>query len=422
MNLSALEKQLQDRIGLDIASLGAATLPRVVAARMSAHDITSTEQYTTLAAGNPSEWSALIGELVVPETWFFRGGADFFEHLARGIRTRLTESVNGRTMRVLCIPCSTGEEPYSLAIALDREGVPATRCTIDGVDLSRDHLLRAVAGRYTAFSFREVNADPRKECFDEPEPGKWELRAALRDRVAFRPGNLVDPAFLSGEPPYDLILCRNLFIYLSADGAARAMANIERLLAVDGRLCLTAAEADRIPVAKFIPDGPASLASFKKYTGDVPLPPRSGVIRLQASKPASGVFPKPPSGVFPKPAPKSGVISSSLLQSTPLPDVKPADPLKESRRLADAGKLEAAKSACESAPASAARFSLLGVIHLAASRHDDATEAFRKALYLDPDDTEALTHMIVLCEQRGDPDQAAGLRRRLSRLAKGAAT
>jgi chemotaxis protein methyltransferase WspC len=64
---------------------------------------------------------------------------------------------------------------------------------------------------------------------------------------------------------------------------------------------------------------------------------------------------------------------------------------------------------------------LLGVLHLAAGLADDATDAFRKALYLDPDDAEALTHMIVLCEQRGDPGQAAGLRRRLDRLAKGAA-
>jgi chemotaxis protein methyltransferase WspC len=407
VNLAALEKLLHDRIGLDLASVGAATLPRVVAPRMAAHGISSGEQYTSFAANNPSEWSALVGELVVPESWFFRGGPDFFEYLARDIRTRLAESVNGRTMRVLCIPCSTGEEPYSLAIALEREGVPATCCTIDGVDLSRDHLLRAVAGRYPAFSFREVKDDPRKECFDETEPGKWTLQAAIRERVAFRPGNLVDPAFLAGEPPFDLILCRNLFIYLTTDGTSRAMANLERLLAADGRLCLTAAEADRIPAARFIPDGPTSLAIFKRHTGDVSLPPRSNFIRMPARP------------LQPKPAPKPNVIHPIPLASAPLPVVRLADPLKESRRLADAGKLDAARTTCESAPSSAGRFSLLGVIHLAAGRRDDATDAFRKALYLDPDDTESLTHMIALCEERGDPGQVAGLRRRLDRLTKG---
>lgn len=421
MNFSALETLLHDRIGLDVESIGVATLPRVVAARMTAlsrfrHGTDSAEQliarYTSYVAGSPSEWTTLIGELVVPETWFFRGGLEFFEHLAKWIRIRLAESVNGRVIRVLSVPCSTGEEPYSLGIALEREGVPAARCTIDGVDLSRDHLLRAVAGRYPAFSFRESNADPRKECFDDVESGRWELRRTYRDRVQFRPGNLVDPGFLAAEQPYDLILCRNLFIYLTADGASRAMANLERLLAADGRLCLTAAEADRIPIARFVPDVPASLAIFRKYTGDVPLPPRSGITKLPAVKPLSGIHTKPVSGVHPKPAPKSGVIPASLLQPTPLPAI---DPLKEGRRLADAGKLDAAQSVCETAPNSAARYSLLGVIHLAAGRTDAATDAFRKALYLNPDDSEALTHMAVLCDLRGESDQAAGLRRRLAK-------
>ena len=417
MNLSALESLLNDRIGLDVASIGAATLPRVVASRLADHGSPNAERYTAYVAGSPTEWTALVSELVVPETWFFRGGGEIFEHLAKWIRVRAQD----RPVRALCVPCSTGEEPYSLAIAVGREGVPATRCVIDAIDLSRDHLLRAAAGRYPAFSFRESNADPRRECFDEVEPGKWELRASIRERVQFRTGNLVDPGFLAAEPPYDLILCRNLFIYLTADGAARAMKNIERLLASDGRLCLTAAEADRIPIARFVSDGPASLAMFRKYTGETPQPPRSGIIRLSTPKPPSGVIPKPPSAAIPRPAPKSGVMPASLLQPTPLPDsLPPIDPLREGRRLADAGKLDAARAACEAAPNTAARYSLLGVIHLAAGRTADATEAFRKALYLNPDEPEALTHMAVLCEQRGEPDQAAGLRRRLERLAKGA--
>ncbi|MFO0805389.1 MAG: CheR family methyltransferase [Gemmataceae bacterium] len=416
MNLTALEKLLHDRIGLDVESIGAATLPRVVAARMQAHGSATPEHYTAYVAGSPTEWTALVGELVVPETWFFRGGIEFFEHLAKWVRTRLAESANGRTLRALSVPCSTGEEPYSLAIALDREGIPAARCTIDGVDLSRDHLLRAVAARYPAFSFREANADPRPDCFTEREPGKWELHREFRDRVQFRPGNAVEPGFLAAEPPYDLILCRNLFIYLSADGAARAMANLERLLAPDGLLCLTAAEADRIPVARFVPDGPASFAIFKKYTGDVPLPPRSGVIKLPATKPPSGVFKKPAASGGRLPADPSPAIPVPH-QGADAPRSPDPDPLREGRRLADAGKLDAARAACEAAPNTAARFSLLGVIHLAAGRGDEATDAFRKALYLNPDDPEALTHMAVLCEQRGEADQAACLRRR---LAKGA--
>ena len=167
MNLASVEKIVRERIGLDVASIGVAALPRIVANRMGVRGLASVEAYSGLLTNDSTEWSALVGELVVPETWFYRGGLEFFEHLARGVRTRLNELPNGRTFRILSVPCSTGEEPYSLALALDREGIPLSRCWIDGVDLARDHLLRAVTGRYSAFSFREANADPRSKYFQE---------------------------------------------------------------------------------------------------------------------------------------------------------------------------------------------------------------------------------------------------------------
>ena len=423
MNFAPLEKLIRDRIGLDVASLGAATLPRAVAGRMAARGLKSAESYTGLAAADAAEWAALVGELVVPETWFFRGGVDFFEHLAQWVRNRLNDWPNGRTMRILCVPCSTGEEPYSLAIALDRIGVPAARCTIDGVDLSRDHLLRAVAGLYSAFSFREPNPDPRTNYFRTVDGNRWELLPDYRGLVRFRPGNLVDANFLAVETPYDLILCRNLFIYLTAEGRTRSLMNLERLLAPDGRLCLTPAEADGLPASRFISDGPVALAIFRR--NEPPPAPRSGIIRLNPTKPASRSQPILP--------PRSSATeAAAIVRLDPKPcsaSMPPrdfwSDPLREGRSLADAGKLEAARTVCENAlgeaSPTACLFSLLGVIHLASGRQEDASVAFRKALYLDPDHAEALTHMVVLCEQRGDPGQAEGLRRRLNRIEKGAA-
>src|SRR6185437_3872296 len=94
--------------------------------------------------------------------------------------------------------------------------------------------------------------------------------------------------------------------------------------------------------------------------------------------------------------------------------------LERARRLADAGDIAAARIVCETALANSAPTAdllyLLGVIDLAAGRSAEAAEAFRKALYLAPDHAEALTHMAVLCDQRGEGDQAAGFRRRLERI------
>ena len=425
MNLASVEKIVRERIGLDVASIGVAALPRIVANRMGVRGLASVEAYSGLLTNDSTEWSALVGELVVPETWFYRGGLEFFEHLARGVRTRLHELPNGRTFRILSVPCSTGEEPYSLALALDREGIPLSRCWIDGVDLARDHLLRAVTGRYSAFSFREANADPRSKYFQELAESRWELLPAFRESVRYRAGNLVEPGFLAAEPPYDLILCRNLFIYLTADARARALANLDRLLAPEGRLCLTAAEADPLPSNRYVSDGPLSFAIFRRLAAD-PAGPLSGLMRIP-SKTSSGTQPVPPA----RSQPKSGVYSKPRLPAVPQkPVAKVAEPtchlLDAGRSLADAGKLEAARVHCEellvdSIP-SAGLYSLLGVIHLAAGRSAEASEAFRKALYLDPECPEALSHMAVLCEQRGDPGQAEGLRRRLGRIEKGAPT
>ncbi|MFO0797429.1 MAG: CheR family methyltransferase [Gemmataceae bacterium] len=390
MTPSPVEQLVRARIGLDPQSLGAATLPRVVAGRMTARHAGSAADYAEVLATDPTEWAALVEELMVSEGWFFRGGAAYFRELARWLRERAA----GRTPRALSVPCGCGEEPYSLALALDDEGVPGL-ATIDAVDLSPASVRRAEAARYPAFAFREAGADPRPRYFREVGPNRWELDRRVRAAVRFRVGNLVAADFLAEEAPFDLILCRNLFIYLTDEARGRAVANLHRLLAPGGRLCLTPAEADRLPPGMFTAEGSAALATF---------------VRTEEARP--------------KPAPKSG--------ATPRPGVRPDAPVEASgicfeppesssaaRSLADAGNLDAARAACERAlraGPSAEWYSLLGVIDLAAGRAGDAESSFRRALYLDPDHREALTHLAVLCEGRGETGPASGLRRRLARL------
>lgn len=94
--------------------------------------------------------------------------------------------------------------------------------------------------------------------------------------------------------------------------------------------------------------------------------------------------------------------------------------LDQARRLADANRLDEALAECKTqlaaAGPSAAAYSLLGVVHQARGDLEEAGEAFRKALYLDPAHQEALTHAMLLAAQRGDTDRAAVLRERLARV------
>jgi chemotaxis protein methyltransferase WspC len=105
------------------------------------------------------------------------------------------------------------------------------------------------------------------------------------------------------------------------------------------------------------------------------------------------------------------------------PRLAPAAPggLAAARQLADGGRLDEARAACEALlrarPADAGALALLGAVHLAAGRTDDALTALRKALYLAPDHVEALEQMSALCARRGDVAGAAALRQRLARIA-----
>ena len=105
--------------------------------------------------------------------------------------------------------------------------------------------------------------DVRPVYFHQIE-GQWELLPHLRAAVRFQPGNLTDPLFLASERPYDLILCRNLFIYLTPDARVRALANFDRLLALDGWLCVTPTEADRLPPDRFVSDGPTEFGIYRR--------------------------------------------------------------------------------------------------------------------------------------------------------------
>jgi chemotaxis protein methyltransferase WspC len=417
MSLALVETLVRTRIGLDASSLGGA-FPRAVEARMRARGVTSGAAYAGLLAADPAEWAVLAEDLVVPESWFFRGGSAYFQQLARWLRGRATS----RGVRALSAPCGSGEEPYSLAIALAEEGVPPSLIRIDGVDLSPGQVGRAEAARYPAFSFREPGADPRPRYFHEAG-GRWELDRAVRAPLRFRAGNLVTGDALAGEAPYDLILCRNLFIYLTDEARARAVANLHRLLAPGGRLYLTPAEADRLDPTLFAPDGPAVLAGFRRSDDPGVRPaevPPSARTHRASDRPVSPYRPRPAPPVGRAEYAARPVALPPLAVAPPVPPPAPphADATR-ARALADAGRLDEARAVCERAVAAtpaAELYSLLGVVHLAAGRAADAEEAFRRALYLTPDHREALTHMVMLYDRRGDRAPAAGLRRRLARL------
>ena len=207
MNLGPVLDLLRTRTGLESGALGSQTVESAVRSRMKALGLSDGDGYAARLRADASEFAALLDEVVVPETWFFRGG-DVFDFLAGHIRSALQTRP---AFRALSLPCSTGEEPYSLAIALAERRVSG--CAIDGVDISPRNLDEARRGVFGELSFRQTAPALRGRYF-RAVPGGWELDPSVRPAVRFLPGNVLDPGLLPSAS-YDLILCRNLFIYLA---------------------------------------------------------------------------------------------------------------------------------------------------------------------------------------------------------------
>jgi len=129
----AIETVVRERLGLDPAALGPNVLGRAVDARMHTRGFTDPAVYAARLMTEAAERDALAADLAVSETWFFRGGRPLFERLAGFVADRAAGRSPGNVVRVLSIPCSTGEEPYSLAIALYERFLTENDFTIDAV-------------------------------------------------------------------------------------------------------------------------------------------------------------------------------------------------------------------------------------------------------------------------------------------------
>jgi chemotaxis protein methyltransferase WspC len=388
MNVGAVVELLRERLGLDPAALGNTAVEQAVAARMRLCGVQDAFAYAGRLAADDQEFQALTEEVSVPETWFFRGGFDLFAQLAATVRDAVSTNPLNLPFRILSAPCSSGEEPYSLAIALAEAGVAPSAWTMEGIDVSSRALEKARSGRYRAFSFRQTDTELRDRYFRTLDT-EWEIAPLLREQVSFRLGNLVEPR--PAERRYDLIFCRNLLIYLHGAARGQVLANLERLLAPEGFLCTGPAEPVHLLDPRF------ELLDAKPFC----LYRRVGSASERRSDIAT------PAAYAP------GLPEVGLARQQP----DCTDTLTRARQLADAGQVEKALALSmahlQEAGPSAETYALLGILKQAVHEEDEALRCFEKALYLDPSHAEALMHLRFLYLQRGDLDRAELLRRRL---------
>lgn len=149
MGLAALEHLLKASMGLSAASIGSPAIARAVQERLSVCELGDLDDYLEKVRASGTELQALIEAVVVPETWFFRD-RHAFTALARLAHGEWLPTHSEGVLSLLSLPCSTGEEPYSIAMALLDARVSANRFRVDAVDISARNLalgMRAVYGK-----------------------------------------------------------------------------------------------------------------------------------------------------------------------------------------------------------------------------------------------------------------------------------
>ncbi|GLC94184.1 putative biofilm formation methyltransferase WspC [Cupriavidus sp. TA19] len=415
-----IEALLKARIGLDADAIGSGAVERAVRERSQAVQAADTQAYWNLLHGTAGEFQALIEAVVVPETWFFRHREALLE-LGRFAAERVF--ANGtRTLRVLSLPCSTGEEPYSIAMALLDAGVPAARFRVDAVDISARALARARQGEYGANAFRSGPLDFRDRYFTA-SPAGYALDPRVRAQVRLLQGNLFDANLLAGEPPYDFVFCRNLLIYFDAPDQRRAVQMLARLTMADGLLFVGPAEASLLSAQGLVPVGVPLTFAFRKPAPPVPLraaPAATAHPPQVARMAAPPRLPRAPVPARPVPARPATVAAWPAIPAPPA-NAHAAE-LARIAGMADRGELEAATAACQAllerigtTAGAVGAWCMLGVLHDAAGRTAQAHATYRKALYLDPSHQESLYHLAALLDTEGDHDGAMRLRHRAQR-------
>ena len=379
--------RVTERSGLVFAENRRVEARAGIARAMKASAAANGAEYLTLVRRSRAALDALVDELTVGETHFMRDPAQMDL-----IRRELLPALRGRPAppRVWSAGCATGEEPYSLAILLEQEGLD-TGAVVLGTDLSESALRKARTAAYSDWSMRELDDAFLKAYFRRPARRRRVLVDRIRQKVRFERLNLVseESYVAAGAVAMDLILCRNVLIYFDHATARRIAARLFDSLAEGGVLLTGGAdplltdhrcvdiEVTRVglvyrrrPGATGAVPTPAETPRARERDVATPAPPA-----LDPARTATALEP-------------GGVAFARILAEANRAGAE------------DAERMAAAE--LEIHPLDAALHYLSATLLLALERHEEAERQAQRALFLDRSLAVAHFLMGTLLRQRGE--------------------
>ena len=365
--INNLIKIVEDKTGISIESIGLATLKKAVESQMKDLKIDSLEGYYDKITNSQDDFQNLVELIIVPETWFFRDkfSYEFLDNYARkhfkGSKKRI---------RILSAPCSTGEEAYSIAITLLNAGFDIGSFKIDAVDISNEVLKKAKIGSYGSYSFRNQHNNPMLLSYFNQHNSTYQIKPEIVKSVRFIRGNILEAIDADGLGAYDIIFCRNLFIYLTPNAQSDLIKVIDKLLLKNGILIVAPSEIECVRKFGFKAFSDSRSCAFQRSFSEKKMKSH-GLKRVTAGK--------------------VRLINHSL---------------EKAKQYADEGEFEKAKIVCikhlkDEGPDPLAYY-LLGLIEHASGREEEAEKYMLKTIYLEPCYYEAIIYLALLLEKKGE--------------------
>jgi len=288
------------RTGHDFLRYKRSTVARRLARRMQILGVEQLSAYVEILRNTPDEALALLDDLLINVTTFFRD-AEVFQALEKDVIPKIFEGKGPRDrVRVWSVGCSTGEEAYSIGMLLLEEAarrVKAPQVQLFASDLHERSLRLAREGHYPTAIEEHVSAE-RLERFFRREDGIYRVSKALRDVVVFAAHNLLQ------DPPFsrlDLIVCRNVLIYLRSDAQRDVIELFHYALRGEGYLLLGTAETlDRADLfhlenserhlyqRREVPGGKVRLPRYPLPSPSAPQPPGADAAPRAPAGPSYG--------------------------------------------------------------------------------------------------------------------------------------
>jgi chemotaxis protein methyltransferase CheR len=382
-----------------------------VARRISARGFRTGSEYLHLlrdGVAGVGEMDALVGELTIGETYFFRQREHFDILRDTVFPDLLQRNQASRRIRIWSAGCATGAEPYSINMLLELElaqRIGDWDVSILATDINSEFLARAREARFGDWAFRETPESVKLRCF-ERQGKSWLLRPEFRRRVTFQHHNLAGDHPLPGLPaePFDVVMCRNVMIYFAPDLIRSTVGRFYQKLAAGGWLLVGHAEPNADMFAQFDRVSAGNVTVYRRPLSGVPAapPPWPQWTAVPAAPQPSNSHPRVP--------PTAG--ARRAITRPPLPAAPPAATprLEAVRLLADRGNWTAAaalgRQLTATDPLNAPAHFTLGLILEHTTSCEEAESALRRAIYLDRQFALAHYHLGT-CLQQGRQTEKA---------------